>query len=288
VGSIPVTSRHEDLDMPESGIRSSEGAVRLSKLIGGWDLSVSYYRGYDVMPVTDVYSDLTIELVDMLALDYNLALDLTYKPVIHKMNVYGFDFMTTLGSFTVRGECAYFDEKSYNRRLESVLGQELSRTRQEEIFDEFYQNFLDSGGTLTTQTFRINPRINIPMKALKYGLGVDYIHGDSSVSMQVIQEFVPDYDNSMPVYFINDDGFNTVVTAMFKQFFLQNTLELTVRGAYGIEFKDYVFRPSLKYSFTNALQGTIGLVVLGGKYDSSLFGQYDQNDEVYAQLRCSF
>jgi hypothetical protein len=288
VGSIPVTSKHEDISLPDGGIENSEGAVRVSKLVGGWDLSVSYYRGYDVMPITDVYSDLTIEIVDMFALDYTLALDLTYKPALHKMNVWGFDFMTTLGSFTVRGECAYFDEKYYNRRLESVLGQELSRSKQEEIFNEFYQNYLDSGGTLTTQTFRINPRINIPMKAMKYGVGVDYIYGDLSVSMQVIQEFVPDYDDSMPVYFINEDGYNTLVTAMLRQMFLQNTLELTLRGAYGIEFKDYVFRPSLKYSFTNTLQGTVGIVILGGKYDNSMFGQYDRNDEAYAQLRCSF
>jgi len=288
VGSIPVTSTHKDISLPDAGIESSEAAVRLSKLVGDWDLSVSYYRGYDVMPITDAFSDLTIEIVDLLALDYTLELDLTYKPALHKMNVWGFDFMTTLGSFTVRGEVAYFDEKRYNRRMQSVLGQELSRSKQEEIFNEFYQNYLDSGGALTRQTFRISPQINIPMKAMKYGIGVDYIYGDTSVSMQAIQEFVPDYDNSMPVYFINENGYNTLITAMLRQMFLQNTLELTLNGAYGIEFRDYMFRPSLKYSFTNTLQGTVGIVVLGGKYDNSMFGQYDRNDEAYVRLRWSF
>ncbi len=288
VGLIPTTSRHDDLSMPGGGLEHSESAVRISKYISGWDVSASYYHGYDVMPITDVYPDLTITFVDLLSLDYSLALDLTYKPVVRKMNVYGFDFTTTLGSFTVRGEAAYYDGKRYNRRMDSVLSEQLSREKQQEIFDEFYDNYIDSGGTLTTQTFHFKPQINIPMDTIKYGLGADYIHGDTSVSVQFIQQYIPDYDRDMPVYFVNDNGFNSMLTLLFKQFFLQNTLEATVSGAYGIEFKDYVVKPSLKYSFTNTLQGTVGLVILGGSDEYSMFGQYDDNDEAFVRVRFSF
>jgi hypothetical protein len=287
-GYIPVTSQHEDITIPEATWNNSEWAGRISRYLYGWDVSASYYHGYDVMPITDVYSDLTVTLVNPLALEYDLSLDVTYKPVVHQMDVYGFDFTTTLGSFTIRGEFAYYDEKYYNRMLDSVLSEELSKSNQEEIYNEFQENYISSGGTLTTQTFQVNPQINIPYRAMKYGFGADYIYGDSSVSLQFIQEYIPDYDNTRPVYFIYENGCNTLLTALFRQLFLQNTLELVLSGAYGVEFKDYLIKPSMKYSFTNTLQGTIGVVILGGKEINSMFGQYSHNDEAYVQLRCSF
>ncbi|HQI82344.1 MAG TPA: hypothetical protein PLR71_12420, partial [Deltaproteobacteria bacterium] len=78
------------------------------------------------------------------------------------------------------------------------------------------------------------------------------------------------------------------LTLQFKQFFLQNTMEFDLRTAYDVEFRDFMVRPSVKYSFTNTLQGTIGCLLIGGPDDDSLLGQYRDNDEVYAMLRCSF
>ena len=122
---------------------------------------------------------------------------------------------------------------------------------------------------------------------MKYGLGLDYIHGDTSVSVQCIQEFIPNYDEDKPVYF-NKNGVDTTLTFLFKQFFLQNTMEFNMRAAYDIEFQDVIIKPSLKYNFTDNLQGTIGIIFISGKYDDSLFGQFDDNDEMYAKLRCAF
>ncbi len=65
-------------------------------------------------------------------------------------------------------------------------------------------------------------------------------------------------------------------------------MEFNLRAAYDIELKDYIARPSLKYSFTDRLQGTVGLVVIGEKYDDSLLGQFQDNDQAFARLRCSF
>lgn len=287
IGSVPVTARYNDIDLPGLSIGNSEAGVRISKYIGGWDLSLSYFTGFDPMPVTNAPSDLTVELRDPLALDYALSVDLTFEPVLHRMNVFGFDFTTTVSSFTIRGEYAYFLNKFYNRKLDSVLQQEITPERQEEITDEFLQNYLDSGGTLTSQTFHIDPEVNIQKDSMKYGLGLDYIYGDTSVSVQVIQEYIPDYDENKPVYF-NKNGIDTLLTFLFKQFFLQNTMELNLRTAYDIEFRDYIIKPSLKYSFTDHLQGTVGVIIINGKQDDSLFGQYRNNDELYAQLRCSF
>jgi hypothetical protein len=148
-------------------------------------------------------------------------------------------------------------------------------------------NYLASGGKDRIQIFHINPHVPIQEDSMKYGLGLDYIFGDSSVSVQCIQELIPGFDKSKPIYF-NKNGLDTLFTFLYKQFFLQNTMEFNLRAAYDIEFKDSLIKPSLKYNFTDYLQGTIGLLIISGKYDDSLFGQFKKNDQVFANLRCTF
>jgi hypothetical protein len=203
------------------------------------------------------------------------------------MNVFGFDFTTTMGSFTVRGEYAYYNNKYYMREFDSVLSGLLTTQERDTILAEFMKNYIDSGGAATTQTFHFDPDVDIQKDSMKYGLGLDYIHGDSSVSVQCIQEFIPYYDSSRPVYFIKD-GFNTMLTFMFKQFFLQNTLEINLGGVYDVEFRDIMLKPSIKYNFTNNLQGIIGLLIIESSYDDSMLGQYSHNNEVFAKLKYSF
>jgi hypothetical protein len=65
-------------------------------------------------------------------------------------------------------------------------------------------------------------------------------------------------------------------------------MEFNLRTVYEVEFQDFIIKPSLKYNFTDNLQGTIGILFISGKYDDSLFGQFKDNDEMFAKLRCSF
>ncbi len=62
-----------------------------------------------------------------------------------------------------------------------------------------------------------------------------------------------------------------MVTFLLKQFFLQNTMELNISAGYGVEYQDSILKPSLKYNFTDNLQGTIGGLCLFGpdEYPSS-------------------
>ena len=286
VGDIPVTTLYQDIDIPSVALNNSELGVRVSKYIGGWDLSCSYFTGYDTMPLTEAPVDLTVEMINPLALDYSINAKVTMAPEIHRMDVFGFDFTTTISSFTLRGEYAYFKDKRYNRKLDPVLTQLVSKARQDEIYKEFNEKYFASGGKENVQVFHINPQIPLQEDSMKYGLGLDYIYGDTSVSVQCIQEFIPKYDEDKPIYF-NKNGTDTLLTFLFKQFFLQNTMELNIRTAYNIEFRDYIVKPSLKYNFTDNLQGTIGVLLINGKYDDSLFGQFRKNDEIFARLRCT-
>ncbi len=287
VGDIPVKTTHQDIDMPPVTMSNSEVGVRVSTYIEGWDVSCSYYSGYDPMPLADAYVDLTVEMKDPLALDYDISAQTTMVPQIRRVSVYGFDFTTTVSSFTLRGEYAYSSGKYYNQKLESVMKQMVTKEKQDEIYKDFIDKYYASGGSENIQVFRLNGNVPVREDSMKYGLGLDYIYGDTSVSMQFIQEFIPDFNEDKPVYFIKD-GTGTMVTFLLKQFFLQNTMELNISAGYGVEYQDSILKPSLKYNFTDNLQGTIGGLCLFGPDEYSFFGQYRDNDEVFAQLRCSF
>jgi len=287
VGDVPVNTIYQDIDLPPVTMSTSEVGVRISKYIEGWDVSCSYFSGYDMMPLMDAPVDLTVEMINPLALDYSISAEATMVPQINRMSVYGFDFTTTVSSFTLRGEYAYFKGKYYNQKLDSVLKEVVTKEKQDEIYKEFNEKYFASGGKENIQVFHIDTGIPLQEDSMKYGLGLDYIYGDTSVSAQFIQEFIPNYDEDKPVYF-NKNGIDTLLTFVFKQFFLQNTMELNIRTAYNIEFRDYIIKPSLKYNFTDNLQGTIGVLVINSTYDDSLFGQFRDNDEIFARLRCTF
>ena len=286
-GDIPVTTSYKDINLLDFNLDNSETGIRISKYVGGWDISLSYFRGFDVMPLMDASTDITVQLKDPIALAYAIKANLNIEPRVHMMNVFGFDFTTTIGSFTVRGEYAYFNNKYYMRKFNSVLKELYTTQQRDRILSEFINNYVTSGDTATTQTFHIDPEVDLQKDSMKYGLGFDYIHGDSSVSLQCIQEFIPHYDLSKPIYF-NKDGFHTVVTFMFKQFLLQNTLEINLGGAYDVEYQDIMIKPSIKYNFTNDLQGILGLLIIDSSHDDSMLGQYRNNDEVFAKLKYSF
>jgi hypothetical protein len=286
-GNIPLTTTYKDINMPDFNLSNSETGIRISKYISGWDVSLSYFRGFDTMPLMAAPTDITVDLKDPIALKYAINANVDLESEIHMMNVFGFDFTTTMGSFTVRGEYAYYNNKYYMRKFDSVLTELLTSQQRDTILAEFMKNYIDSGGTASTQTFHFDPDVDIQEDSMKYGLGLDYIHGDSSVSLQCIQEFIQHYDSSRPVYFIQD-GFHTMVTFMFKQFLLQNTMEINLGGVYDVEFQDIMLKPSIKYNFTNNLQGIIGVLIIASSHDDSMLGQYSNNDEVFVKLKYSF
>lgn len=287
VGRVPVRTYYRDIDLPPRTMRNAEAGIRVSRLVSGWDLSASYFTGFDPMPLSESVVDVDVTLVNPLSLEYTAASRVTLMPALHRIHVFGFDFTGTLGDFTLRGEYAYFHGKRYNRRLESVLDELVTRETIDDMYSDFLVDYFASGGRTTSKSFRLDAEAVSKMDSMKYGVGVDYIHGDTSLSVQLIQEFVPDHDNARPVYFVKD-GFDTLSTFLLKQFFLQNTLELNLRVAYDLEFHDHLVKPSARYHFTDRLQGTVGAIVIGGGRKDSLLGQFGMNDQVYAQLRCSF
>jgi len=250
-GPVPVNATYADIDLPALTLDNSEAGVRLSRSIGGWELSVSYFSGFDSMPVFAVPTELVVELTDPATLQTSIQANLTARPQLKRMQVYGADFSTTLGGFTIRGEGAYFKDKCFVRTAESIYPEFITTDLQQNLMEKFLNTYYATGAR--RQSFSMDPAMTIRKDALKYGLGIDYVRGDATISLQIIEERVLDYDGDKPIYFIKD-GYDTMLSLAYKQFLLQNTLELNLAGAYDYTFRHYLVQPSAAYSITDAIK----------------------------------
>ena len=55
----------------------------------------------------------------------------------------------------------------------------------------------------------------------------------------------------------------------------------------GIEKRDWMIRPKVKYNFRPAWQFTLGMDIFGGKTDEYL-GQFHDRDRIYSEVRFEF
>lgn len=113
---------------------------------------------------------------------------------------------------------------------------------------------------------------------------------DLSLSFQYYTERMHDYDAylaALPASFPIDQRWSHTVTARLTQFFLHQTLRLSVYASYNASNGDHFVNPELRYSFTDKVWGAIGVNLYGGK-PWGQFGQLVRDDNLYLQIRNEF
>lgn len=113
---------------------------------------------------------------------------------------------------------------------------------------------------------------------------------DLSLSFQYYAEKLHQYDAylaAQPSGFPTDKRWSHTVTARLTQFYLHQTLRLSVYASYNASNGDQFLNPELRYSFTDKLWGAVGANLFGGK-PWGQFGQLARDDNLYLQLRYEF
>lgn len=113
---------------------------------------------------------------------------------------------------------------------------------------------------------------------------------DFSLGFQYYAEQMDDYAAyraALPAGFPVEKRWNHTVTARATQFFLHQTLRLSVYALYNASNGDRYLNPELRYSFTDRIWGAAGANVFGGRR-SGQFGQLARDDNLYLQLRYEF
>jgi hypothetical protein len=116
---------------------------------------------------------------------------------------------------------------------------------------------------------------------LHYMSGLDYSLFGTTLSAQFVQEAVLDYDS-----FIEKDEFTSTLTFLAKKDFLREKLWFELFGYYGINEEDMLLRPKISYSFADGFDIITGANLFFG--ETGNFGQFDDNDMVYAKIKYSF
>jgi len=102
---VPVNINGRDL--PPNKLSNSQSGLRISRHILGWDVSLSYYDGYD---------DITMGIIED---------DKSITPEYNRIRVIGGDFATTFGGLGVHGEGSQFfydggDDEDYFQYIMGV------------------------------------------------------------------------------------------------------------------------------------------------------------------------
>ena len=113
---------------------------------------------------------------------------------------------------------------------------------------------------------------------------------DFTLNVQYYAEQLHDYDAyrvSLPPGFAVDKRWNHTLGLRATQFFLHQTLRLSVYASRNVSNDDSFINPELRYSFTDRIWGALGANVFGGK-PWGPFGQLARDDNLYLQLRYEF
>lgn len=119
----------------------------------------------------------------------------------------------------------------------------------------------------------------------EYALALERDFWSISWLLQAYQNFILDYDDAITP----EDEVTTFFTLrVAKGLNQEETLNAELRAEYRVNDSDYHINPKLEYAITDAWKTTLGFDIMGGGEDDTFYGQFDEKDRVYVELRYSF
>jgi len=182
----------------------------------------------------------------------------------------GADAAFPVGDFTVRGEAAWFVDHSYLRPTSDVLADvRVGKNR--------------SNAILAGHPRDVPPGDLFPsLDSVELGIGADTVWHGFRPLLQLNQIIIL---GTAPRLLIANP--ETRLATTLSRRFLDDRLELEVRGLWEIERGSLYLFPRVSYALRDDLWLRAGYLVLTGTRDSVL-GQFRANDEVVFQARMTF
>lgn len=178
---------------------------------------------------------------------------------------------------------------AYGGSLRNILGKAITNL---EI--AYYDSSNDSTGD--------NPLVeNGQIRFLMgYERQVPELVSELTVSFQYYLELMLDYyeyriaqdalnqSGMVPVPFPIKDQFRNVLTMRIQKFLLNQNMTINVYALYSPSDEDGYIRPRIDYKFRGNWQGAIGGNIFFGENNHTMFGQFQNNSNVYLSLRRSY
>lgn len=127
------------------------------------------------------------------------------------------------------------------------------------------------------------PDMAVEKTLLNYALAFERDLFDISWLLQFFQDAVLDYDEA-----ISRDEVDTKLTLRGSKTNERETLEFVLSVGYGVNESEFLIRPSLGYDLNDSTKIKVGVDLFEGGDEDTLFGQFDEKDRVYLELKYSF
>lgn len=272
--TIPVNFRTLN-NRPPKTLGAGGIAFRLAGTTHGMDWSISHYTGPETGPDAQLLASARCRTCPT-ALPQGL-LPITARAFLRQehdiIHMTGADWSTTLGGATVRGEVAVFQNRPYLRNSADVIAQALTPAVA-----------IKYGPRLIT-----GARTKIPLQELfpdrnsvEWGVGADYLIEGYLPLLQLNQVAFTDHG---PEELLSNP--ETRLLASLRKRFLQDTLEVELRGVYAFERAAWFAYPRISYRYGDNWRFRLGYLAIGGP-TASMIGQFHDNDEVTFEARYSF
>ncbi|MBN1291438.1 MAG: hypothetical protein JXB48_06320 [Candidatus Latescibacteria bacterium] len=132
----------------------------------------------------------------------------------------------------------------------------------------------------------------IPNSQHRYLLGFErQWWTDFTLGLQYYGEFMQDHDsyiNTLPPSTPGFDELRQVVTARLTQMLFYQTVNLSMFTFYSPTDEDWHLRPNVTYKYSDQLSLSAGGNFFGGNQVYTLFGQFENNNNLYTRIRYSF
>jgi hypothetical protein len=287
---IPFTVATENHRPP---LRLDAGAIGF-RLGGTWrdvDWDFYHYSGPETAPDADLRVTLARRCKDFVTGCVSVVSSSPGRTVVDIKKVYatadlrqahdtihmtGADWAAAVGGFTLRAEAAYFQDRPYLRVAQDLTSPAAIR------------NLLRTHPGLPRR-FLTQRAIVLPLGALfpqsdsvEWGMGADYLWHGYLPLLQVSQVALLD---SLPQLAISDP--ETRLVASLRKRYLADRMEVEVRGIFTLDRHSWFVLPQVSYLIHDSLRLRLGYLAIGGP-DTSLIGQFNQNDELVLEARYTF
>jgi hypothetical protein len=114
---------------------------------------------------------------------------------------------------------------------------------------------------------------------------------DLTAGLQVYGELLDEYGayrRTLPAQAPLQDELRWLLTSRLTQFLRYQTWKLGLFVAYSPSDVDYFLQPEISHRLTDEFGVSLGANVFGGRSDTTFFGQFDRDDDVYLGVRFDF
>jgi Protein of unknown function (DUF1302) len=244
----------QEPNLPDHTVENGSVGLRI-KRTGDIEWALNLFHGFDPRPV---FKTTALSLVPQTT---GVLIDPGYVPDFHKISVLGTDAAAVIGDVSLRAEAAY------------------TRGRYLNILREFwgYPSLPSLGIT------PLNDAIEQKHDTLDYGLGADYrMFEDGLLTVQGQQTII--FGTTDRLY---EHAVETLLWANIKIGWMNQKIETNLSIAYNPEHGDDMVKANAWYIFSDYWKAGVSAITLEGPVQS-IFGREARNDELKAELNCSW